>query len=235
MWCPWCPWCPWCLWCVMIISLLWARRWYRWVHVVAPVESSAAMPMVAAASLPCLLPPPPMQDSIGGNSKTFIVATVSPSDDCMGETLSALKFAQRAKMVKVMAVSGRAVVLCAMVGVMGVSQGVVCPSRHTCGLQDCLLCLSVLQPGCERRHDGDRLAAAGRAEGNAWQAHGGKRCATQQQPGRPPSLALTDAQCAFANSDIPGLVLKSVSLWWTLLAPPPTHPPTRPPSPSLSH
>ena len=45
------------------------------------------------------------QDSIGGNSKTFIVANVSPADDCMGETLSALKFAQRAKMVKVLAVS----------------------------------------------------------------------------------------------------------------------------------
>ena len=44
------------------------------------------------------------QDSIGGNSKTFIVANVSPADDCMGETLSALKFAQRAKMVKVLAV-----------------------------------------------------------------------------------------------------------------------------------
>lgn len=45
------------------------------------------------------------QDSIGGNSKTFIVATISPVEDCLGETLSALQFAQRAKMVKTNAVS----------------------------------------------------------------------------------------------------------------------------------
>ena len=36
---------------------------------------------------------------MGGNSKTTIIATVSPSDAYFGETLSTLKFAQRAKLV----------------------------------------------------------------------------------------------------------------------------------------
>lgn len=45
-----------------------------------------------------------LRDSIGGNAKSFIVANVSPADDCLAETLAALKFAQRAKMVKVIAV-----------------------------------------------------------------------------------------------------------------------------------
>jgi hypothetical protein len=37
---------------------------------------------------------------LGGNSKTTIVATVSPAVINFGETLSTLKFAQRAKMIK---------------------------------------------------------------------------------------------------------------------------------------
>jgi hypothetical protein len=38
-----------------------------------------------------------LQDSIGGNAKTIIVANVSPSDACLQETLSTLKFATRAR------------------------------------------------------------------------------------------------------------------------------------------
>lgn len=38
-----------------------------------------------------------MQDSIGGNAKTIIVANVSPSEACLHETLSTLKFATRAR------------------------------------------------------------------------------------------------------------------------------------------
>ncbi|XP_058069283.1 kinesin-like protein KIN-12D [Magnolia sinica] len=41
-----------------------------------------------------------LQDSLGGNSKTMIVANVSPSICCAGETLSTLKFAQRAKLIQ---------------------------------------------------------------------------------------------------------------------------------------
>eukprot|EP00978_Attheya_sp_CCMP212_P020638 scaffold59287_cov53-Attheya_sp.AAC.1 len=41
-----------------------------------------------------------LRDSWGGNSKTCLVATVSPSTASMPETISTLKFAQRAKMIK---------------------------------------------------------------------------------------------------------------------------------------
>jgi kinesin family protein 15 len=44
-----------------------------------------------------------LRDSLGGNSKTFIVATISCSVLCFQETLSTLNFANRAKMVKVKA------------------------------------------------------------------------------------------------------------------------------------
>jgi len=45
-----------------------------------------------------------LKDSLGGNSKTFIIATVSPATVCFNESLSTLNFANRAKMVKVRAV-----------------------------------------------------------------------------------------------------------------------------------
>ena len=41
-----------------------------------------------------------LRDSLGGNSKTVIIANVSPSAACYGETLSTLKFAQRAKLIR---------------------------------------------------------------------------------------------------------------------------------------
>ncbi|KAJ4978735.1 hypothetical protein NE237_009515 [Protea cynaroides] len=41
-----------------------------------------------------------LQDSLGGNSKTSIIANISPSNCCSLETLSTLKFAQRAKFIK---------------------------------------------------------------------------------------------------------------------------------------
>lgn len=41
-----------------------------------------------------------LRDSLGGNSKTMLVAAISPADQNFGETLSTLKFAQRAKMIK---------------------------------------------------------------------------------------------------------------------------------------
>lgn len=41
-----------------------------------------------------------LQDSLGGNSKTMIIANVSPSMCCAAETLNTLKFAQRAKLIQ---------------------------------------------------------------------------------------------------------------------------------------
>ncbi|KAI5422581.1 hypothetical protein KIW84_045856 [Lathyrus oleraceus] len=41
-----------------------------------------------------------VQDSLGGNSKTMIIANVSPSICSANETLSTLKFAQRAKLIQ---------------------------------------------------------------------------------------------------------------------------------------
>ncbi|GLJ17029.1 hypothetical protein SUGI_0294640 [Cryptomeria japonica] len=41
-----------------------------------------------------------LQDSLGGNSKTIIIANVSPANCCGMETLSTLKFAQRAKFIR---------------------------------------------------------------------------------------------------------------------------------------
>ncbi|XP_047338368.1 kinesin-like protein KIN-12D isoform X2 [Impatiens glandulifera] len=41
-----------------------------------------------------------LQDSLGGNSKTMIIANVSPSMGCVAETLNTLKFAQRAKLIQ---------------------------------------------------------------------------------------------------------------------------------------
>ncbi|POM68527.1 LOW QUALITY PROTEIN: Kinesin-like protein, partial [Phytophthora palmivora] len=43
-----------------------------------------------------------LQDSLGGNTKTKIIATLSPSLDCVEESISTLKFADRAKKVMVM-------------------------------------------------------------------------------------------------------------------------------------
>jgi kinesin family protein 5 len=41
-----------------------------------------------------------LQDSLGGNSKTILIATISPSILCQSETLMCLKFAKRVKEIK---------------------------------------------------------------------------------------------------------------------------------------
>lgn len=41
-----------------------------------------------------------LRDSLGGNSKTCLIANVSPASSSFSETLSTLKFAQRAKMIQ---------------------------------------------------------------------------------------------------------------------------------------
>ena len=40
-----------------------------------------------------------MQDSLGGNAKTVIIANVSPAAACLRESQSTLAFAQRAKQI----------------------------------------------------------------------------------------------------------------------------------------
>jgi hypothetical protein len=42
-----------------------------------------------------------LQDSLGGNTKTTLIAAVSPLVDCAEETISTLKFADRAKQILV--------------------------------------------------------------------------------------------------------------------------------------
>ena len=44
-----------------------------------------------------------LQDSIGGNTKTYLIATVNPLKDHVEETISTLKFADRARQVMVRA------------------------------------------------------------------------------------------------------------------------------------
>lgn len=41
-----------------------------------------------------------LKDSLGGNSKTCMIAAASSASGSFAETLSTLKFAQRAKMIK---------------------------------------------------------------------------------------------------------------------------------------
>ena len=45
-----------------------------------------------------------LKDSLGGNSKTVMICTLNPHLSAFKETLSTLKFAQRAKMIKTKAV-----------------------------------------------------------------------------------------------------------------------------------
>ena len=40
-----------------------------------------------------------LQDSIGGNTMTYLVATISPTDDNAEESISTMKFADRASLV----------------------------------------------------------------------------------------------------------------------------------------
>jgi len=46
-----------------------------------------------------------LQDSIGGNTRTCLIATIAPVQDCADETISTLSFANRAKKVKITAVA----------------------------------------------------------------------------------------------------------------------------------
>jgi len=41
-----------------------------------------------------------LQDSLGGNTKTVMIAAISPADYNLDETLSTLRYASRAKAIK---------------------------------------------------------------------------------------------------------------------------------------
>jgi hypothetical protein len=41
-----------------------------------------------------------LQDSLGGNAKTTMIACISCADDCLEESLNTLKYAQRARRIK---------------------------------------------------------------------------------------------------------------------------------------
>ncbi len=45
-------------------------------------------------------PPPSLQDSLGGNTKTVMVANIGPADWNYDETLSTLRYANRAKNIQ---------------------------------------------------------------------------------------------------------------------------------------
>ena len=45
-----------------------------------------------------------LKDSLGGNSRTWVCAAVSPSSDCIEETVSTLRWADRARKVQCHAV-----------------------------------------------------------------------------------------------------------------------------------
>jgi hypothetical protein len=58
------------------------------------------MPQPADHLLIPLTPGRLIQDSLGGNCRTRIIATLSPTADCVDESISTLKFADRAKQVR---------------------------------------------------------------------------------------------------------------------------------------
>ena len=59
-----------------------------------------------ALALTCTVP---VQDSLGGNARTVLIANVSPAAGCMRESQSTLTFAQRAKQIVNKAVVNEAV------------------------------------------------------------------------------------------------------------------------------
>ncbi|XP_018491783.1 kinesin-like protein KIN-12C isoform X2 [Raphanus sativus] len=88
-----------------------------------------------------------LQDSLGGNSKTMIIANVSPSLCSTNETLSTLKFAQRAKLIQNNAkvnedASGDVTALQQEIRKLKVQLSSLVKSHNSCGaLSDCIASL----------------------------------------------------------------------------------------------
>ena len=61
------------------------------------------MASYAAVCVSPVMTPPTLflssQDSLGGNAKTRVIATLTPASDCVDESVSTIKFADRAKQV----------------------------------------------------------------------------------------------------------------------------------------
>lgn len=51
-----------------------------------------------------------LKDSLGGNCKTIMIATVAPCDSQYEETINTLKYANRAKNIKMMVVANKKLV-----------------------------------------------------------------------------------------------------------------------------
>ncbi|KAL1202656.1 Kinesin-like protein KIN-12C [Cardamine amara subsp. amara] len=88
-----------------------------------------------------------LQDSLGGNSKTMIIANVSPSLCSTNETLSTLKFAQRAKLIQNNATvnedaSGDVTALQQEIRKLKVQLSSLIKNHNSCGdLSDCIASL----------------------------------------------------------------------------------------------
>ncbi|KAH0880568.1 hypothetical protein HID58_067962 [Brassica napus] len=88
-----------------------------------------------------------LQDSLGGNSKTMIIANVSPSLCSTNETLSTLKFAQRAKLIQNNAkvnedASGDVTALQQEIRKLKVQLSSLMKNHNSCGaLSDCIASL----------------------------------------------------------------------------------------------
>lgn len=50
--------------------------------------------------VPCRPQPPPLQDSLGGNSRTVMIAHISPASSAFEESRNTLTYAGRAKNIK---------------------------------------------------------------------------------------------------------------------------------------
>ena len=116
-----------------------------------------------------------LQDSLGGNTVTTVIATVSPSALCADETISTLKFADRARrvMVRVRAneiIDDAELLVRARVRVPGLVQGVVSlhPRVHAARHQiQTSAAVPLLHPAVNPSPEGDRQAqaAVGRRSG----------------------------------------------------------------------
>ncbi len=73
-----------------------------------------------------------MQDSLGGNSRTLMIACVSSADDCIEESLNTLKYADRARRIRNKPVVNRerlesSAALMTQIQVIGLEPGIEIP------------------------------------------------------------------------------------------------------------
>ena len=66
----------------------------------APVHISWSVTGTVYVSVGQTPPSRLLQDSLGGKTKTCIIATIAPTVQCLDETLSTLDYARRAKVLR---------------------------------------------------------------------------------------------------------------------------------------